>query len=257
MALLDPVLNPLLAFPPLVIIFILALAISLIIIIVYKFMTDQKLMKAMKKEIKHLQKEMKKFRDNPGKMMEINQKVMKKNMEYMKHSMKPTLFTMLPIILIFGWMNANLAFDSINPGQEFDVTIYLEEHADEEVSIEVPPEIIVISDNPPELKETTSGLIFRKTRQKGTWTLKGEAGGYMLNFLYDGEYYNREVTITQGDEYSPQTVKIDEGDVVSIDIEYQKKRVLNLFGWKLSWFWAYVIFSLVFSMTLRKLLKVH
>lgn len=75
-----------------------------IITLAYKYLTDQTKMKELKTEMKDMQKKMKEMKDQPGKMMEMQKEAMKRNMEYMKHSMKPTLFTFIPIIIIFGWL---------------------------------------------------------------------------------------------------------------------------------------------------------
>ena len=67
-------------------------------------MTDQKLMKEIKQEMKDLQKEMKQFRDQPEKAMALQKKAFERQMKYMMQSFKPTLITLLPIMLIFGWL---------------------------------------------------------------------------------------------------------------------------------------------------------
>jgi len=108
--LLDPVLRPLLNLPIFWVVAILSTSISFIITIVYKLMTDQNLMKQLKDEMKELQNEMKELRNNPEKMMEVQKKAMQTNSKYMMQSMKSTLITFIPIILIFGWMNANIAY---------------------------------------------------------------------------------------------------------------------------------------------------
>ena len=46
-------------------------------------------------------------------------------MKYMSHSFKPTLITIIPIFIIFGWMSHVFAFDSIHPNQEFTLTAML------------------------------------------------------------------------------------------------------------------------------------
>ena len=53
---------------------------------------------------------MKTLRSDPDKMMVVQRKAMETNMKYMMQSMRPTLFTLIPIIVIFGWLNATLAF---------------------------------------------------------------------------------------------------------------------------------------------------
>src|SRR3989344_6394446 len=120
--LLDPVFNPLLQFPPLVGVLIISLIISVMITVIYKFTTNQSLMRDLKNEMKELQKETKELRSEPEKAMQVQKKAMETNMKYMMHSMKSTIFTILPIIIIFGWLNANLAYEPILPGQEFSVS---------------------------------------------------------------------------------------------------------------------------------------
>jgi len=77
---------------------------TLLITLVYKWLTNQALMKGMKAEIKDLQKEMKKSKDNQDKMMSIQKELMTKNAQLMKHSLKPTLITLLPLLVVFGWL---------------------------------------------------------------------------------------------------------------------------------------------------------
>ena len=75
-----------------------------LITLAYKYLSDQKKMKELKTEMKDMQKKMKEFKSQPDKVMSMQKDAMKKNMEYMKHSMKPTLYTFVPIIIIFGWL---------------------------------------------------------------------------------------------------------------------------------------------------------
>jgi len=46
---------------------------------------------------------------------------MQTNSKYMMQSMKSTFITFLPIILIFGWMNANIAYEPLFPNEEFTI----------------------------------------------------------------------------------------------------------------------------------------
>ena len=77
---------------------------TLLITLVYKYLTDQELMKTLKDDVKFLQKKMKEFKDNPKKVMEIQKEAMEKNTKYMMQSLKPTLITLIPLIFIFGWL---------------------------------------------------------------------------------------------------------------------------------------------------------
>lgn len=103
------VLKPFLLLPPFWAIVMLSFFIALLTTLIYKWTTNQSVMKELKQEIKTLQEQAKQLKEQPDKAMEIHKKVMETNMQYMSHSMKPTLITFLPIIIIFGWMQKNFA----------------------------------------------------------------------------------------------------------------------------------------------------
>src|SRR3989338_11338561 len=119
---LNIIFAPLLKLPVLWVVIILSFIVSVIIIVITKYTTDQTLMKKLKDDIKDYQKQIKELKGNPAKAMEVQKKAMELNMKYMMHSLKPTIITFIPIILIFGWMSATFAYDGINPNQEFSVT---------------------------------------------------------------------------------------------------------------------------------------
>lgn len=105
--LLDPLLGPIMdGVPSPYNLLLMSFLITGIITLAYKFFTDQKLMKELKDELKALQNEMKELKEHPEKVMELQKKAFEKNMKYMMQSLKPTLITMLPILLIFGWLRS-------------------------------------------------------------------------------------------------------------------------------------------------------
>ncbi len=84
--------------------FIIAFVLTLFVTLVYKFMTDQELLKSIKQEMKEIREEMKKFKDDPQKMMELNKKSMEHSLSQMKNTFKPMLITFIPLIIVFGWL---------------------------------------------------------------------------------------------------------------------------------------------------------
>jgi len=128
---LDPVLNfvlgPLLLLMPFWALLIISFVISLLIVLIYKWITDQNLMRQLKEEQKELQKQMKELKAHPEEAMKVQKQLMQTNMKYMGQSMKPTLITFIPIILIFGWLQGHLAYEPIMPGQEFSAIVNFEE----------------------------------------------------------------------------------------------------------------------------------
>lgn len=245
---LDPVFRPLLDLGYLWTIVILSFILTLLITLVYKFATNQVLMKKLKAEMKGLQKEAKALRDNPKKAMVHQKKLMEKNMQYMKHSLKPTLYTFIPIIIIFGWLNANLAYYPITPDTEFDVSVYFKEGSYGEISLvlENTPELILLSDAVQEVGSDYST----------SWTLIGVEGDYLLNFKFGNREYNKDLIISD-EKYAPPEEVIKNSEISKIKIQNKKVRPFGRFlGLNPGWLGAYILLSLLFSFSLRKILKI-
>lgn len=98
---------------PRISIIIISLIVTIFITAVRYFMTDREKMKEIKDRQKELRREMKEYKDHPEKMMEINKKMLEDFPEQMKQSFKPMLITIIPIILIFGWMKSVYAVTAI------------------------------------------------------------------------------------------------------------------------------------------------
>jgi uncharacterized membrane protein (DUF106 family) len=252
--LLNPLFAPLLLLPPWLSIAILSLLVSLIITLIYRAMTDQNLMKQLKDEMKEFQKEMKELKAHPEKAMAVQKKAMETNMKYMSHSMRPMLITFIPIIVIFGWMNAHLAYEPILPGEEFTTTTIFQKDVTGEVKLIVPEGVELLSDSK---QKIGAG--------QATWTLKGEAGNYLLEFIFDNQSYTKDLLITKEKAYAKVQQPIPRSKLRMIKINNEPVIAINLFGkdvggWtsgRFGWLGAYILFSLIFSMTLRKILKVY
>ena len=248
--LLDPLFNPLLKMPPALAILLISFIITLIITLVYKFTTDQRKMKQLKGEMKEYQKKIKTLsKEAPEKAMSIQQEAMKKNMSYMKNSFKSTLYTLIPIIIIFGWLNSHMAYYPIEPGQQFEVTAFFAEGHAPTVSISSIPELEIIGNSTQQILDN-----------KAKWQLKGGEGEYKLAINYNNEEYDKPLIISSERKYEQPEKRISNSKLKTILVSNEKVYPLgdiNLFGWKPNWLWTYIIFSVIISIGLRKVLKIY
>lgn len=235
---------------PSVAIAVVSVVVSAIITVSYKFLTDQAEMKRLKEQLAEFQKKMKGLRDNPEKLLSVQREAMAVNMEYMRKSMRPTLFTFLPIILIFGWMSAHFAYEPLLPGSEFTLTAVLKSDA-QKVSIVVPDGLKVISE-PNSLDAREVGFFSKKTEYLAKFVLSGEEGKHLVTLAANGEEIDREVLISQRRFYSAVSQKYDSDIFSSVELGNEPLRVFGL-----GWIWAYLIVAIVASQLLRKLLKVY
>lgn len=243
--LLNPVLGPLLKLPSLLAMVILAFLISLIITLIQKYATNQNRMKQIKEEMKSFQNRIKEEKD-PNEKMKLQKESMKLPMEQMRHSMKSMMYTFIPIILIFGWMNGHLAYDPIMPEQDFTTTVVFGKGISGEMELSVPEGLNIQGDVVKEVKDS-----------EVKWVLNGKEGEYLLEYNFNNKKYTKEVLITKENEYKTPVKNVRDGNIDMIKIDHKKNIVLNLFGWEIGWLMSYIIFSIIFSMLLRKIIKVY
>ena len=164
----------------------------------------------------------------------------------MMHSLKQTLITFLPIILIFGWLNAHLSYYPLHPGESFTTTLTFQEGISGLTTLSAPKGITLLSND-------TQTII----DGKATWSVSGDAGEYILSYTYLDKRYTKTLLITSEKLYKNPTDKIKDEFVESIQVSNRPIKVLNLFGWKVGWLGTYIILSILFSLALRKVLNVY
>lgn len=253
------VLDFLLKIHPTILVVGVGIFVSVLMVLVYKWMTDQNLMKQLKEEIKELQNEMKTLRDNPTKMGEVNKKAMETNMKYMMHSMKPTLVTFIPIILIFGWLNSNIAYLPLVVGEEFDVELEFYEGISGEIMPTVPEGLMLVNGEKYAIKDNKVRLVFIGERP----------GEYMLEYALNNDAgeeqksWKNTVIITASSEerkYEKPEVAVKDKILKMITVGNDKFKPFgdfSIFSWKPGWLALYILISLVCSIGLRKALNVY
>jgi len=263
--------NP--SYGPFLTFFIISFIASFLVTIIYKFFTNQTLMKQLREDIKKSQEQMRKTKDTQ-KLLEIQKKAMEVNMKYMMESFKPTFITFIPIILLFWWIAGNVASAQILPNEEFAIDVGFSKGAMGFVNVSTPPGLFILSETPqginqsfmPKGKTNVPTAVFR---------FKGDAGEYVLRFDYEKRSYEKKVIISNDWDYAMPELKkggsiVDflslkkeqslpkEGPVEYIRIMQRSVHPLgesfSIFGWNPGWVATYIILSLIISMLLRKVL---
>ena len=248
---MDPILRPLLVLPDVVFLMVIAIFFAVITNVAYKFLTNQNLMKDLKAEMKEFQKEIKELKDNPAKAMAVQKKSMATNMKYMQHSMRPMLFTMLPILLIFGWLNAHMAYNPLLPGDDFSIQVEIPTSISGSIGLSTYP-----SDTISIIGPADKELLGQKYL---SWILNPkEEGTYLLEFDINGETVQKEVIISSEKGTFSKVVEVPKSpSVKKIVLSNEKKKITIFNGFRMGWIWIYIILLTVFNMGLKKILKVY
>lgn len=229
---------------PLVALTIITILLSLVMTLVYKWMTDQTQMKLLREDLKKYQKQVKENKDNTDKLLDLQKKVMDINLQYMMQSLKPMAVTMLPVLLVFSWLSGHYAYEPLYPGQDFSVEVAAAPGITGHVVLDA-PELTVDQAE----KELVDG--------KANWKIKGKEGEYFLSIKTQGNEYNKEILITPQQQYATPQAKISDGILDTISVQMKPLTVLNLFGWELGWLGTYILFSVLFTVMWRKMLDVQ
>lgn len=242
-ALIDPLLSPLLAISPLFAIIVSSFIVGLFITLIHKFVVDQHKMKAAREQSKKLNTKFKNaMKENPDKAMKIQQQLMDVQKDIMFESFKPALITMIPVLILFAWINTHLTFEPILPGE--DVTFTAQFKQAEGVA-ELQSQTLMVANQ-------TTAIV----DNKASWVISGPAGRHNVTVMYGDTSASREILISDNAYLKPkQQVSID--PFRSLNLEQDSKEVLNLGFFTLNGLWSYIVFSILFSIILRKVLGVH
>jgi uncharacterized membrane protein (DUF106 family) len=263
-AIIDTFLNWLLSVHPAIAILLISLVVSIISSLGIKFFSDQKLMKSLRSEMTELQKELKELKNNPKKMSKINERFMETNSKYMMQSFRPMFITIIPLFFVFGWMSSHMGYLPIMPGEKFTVTAIFEKGTQGEIFASVPKGILL--DGKPSQEIVNDQAI---------WSMVGEKGEHNLSFSIKNDTYQTKVLITEERRYAPveksfqkqvlffpvaeknslKTIKLSNKEIILMsDVGVLKDiPIIN----SLNWFWGYIVFSMIFSLALKKAMNLY
>jgi uncharacterized membrane protein (DUF106 family) len=237
---------------PLLAIGIVAFLVTLLTNIVTKYTTDQEKIKRLKNEMKDLQDEMKQVGDDAEAMQDIQSQIWPKQKELMLSSMKPFIYYGIPLLLVFAWLSQTIAYQPIQPGDDFSVTAYVDETAPN-LSLDAANGLTASQNN---LYDPGEGVFATQ------WTVNAdEPGQYNLSVIPDGtnQTYTHSVTVTDTYGYGQVEKTFDNSKVNRLTVGYQATHPFgsfSIFGYQPGWLATYIVLSLAFNLVLRKLLDV-
>jgi hypothetical protein len=156
--------------------------------------------------------------------MKLNSQILALSAKQMRYTMNSTLITLIPLILIFSWINANYTYQPLLPNQEFNVTFAFQK-LPENFSLEVLPEGVEITNKTVDYSKNTI-----------TYALKGVEGSYLISFYYDNETKSKEIIITQKQKYSKPVDSFSKENLKKIIVSNKPLRI-KILGISMSWIW--------------------
>jgi uncharacterized membrane protein (DUF106 family) len=244
---------------------IISLLTGILMLLVFKYTSNQDAIKHNKDLIKAHLLEMRLYSSQMKVSFQAQAGILKANFKYMAHMFKPMIFVLPPLVLLLFQINLWFGYDSLDRNQAALLKVYLNEaYNPVDVDLEVSPGQGIIFETPPLRIEENNEI---------NWRISSPTKGiHQIDFKLAGETITKQVAVAQDSMLKIFPYKI-KGNFVreltvptekplkknsvfnSIEIQYPEKR-LEFLGIRFHWLVAFFILSVVFGFALKGLFRV-
>ncbi|MFT4312014.1 MAG: EMC3/TMCO1 family protein [Candidatus Woesearchaeota archaeon] len=250
-SIVDPILLPLASISPLFAIIVISLFVSLVHVFLQKKLVDQHKVKAIREKMSKLQKKMRASKDDPQKMMKLHKQIMQSQGQLFPEMIKPAFVTMIPLLILFAWIATHLVYVPLQADEPFSVSVFLPEY----VSGSVFMNSSTFGEQEQGLEPARHGFMFKRDYMRATFELSGDVGEHNLTFTHKEYELDQRVRIDPSITERTPDRRVNEGVFQIFRVNYEKMEILPLGFTTFAGIGAYIVFSLIFSLTFRKLFK--
>lgn len=262
----DLLLTPFQSFHPFWSLSVFSLFTGILMLVIFRYTSDQKGIREAKERIKAHLIEIRLFKDNLGILLSAQKNILFYNAQYLKHAVKPTLFMLVPVAMILIHMDNWFSHRPLTLGEATVVSVealdkenlnlsHIKIEVDKGLEVETPPLRI------PEAGEVN-------------WRISAsELGEHNVIVSVPGHTFQKKVLVSDRKltRVSPRMVTSgfwetlmnpgedpipEEFMVKRIEVEYPS-RSIELFGWRIHWLVVFFILSVSFGLLLKGFLRVE
>jgi uncharacterized membrane protein (DUF106 family) len=259
-------LTPFRSFHPLVSLFVVSLVTGILMLVVFRYTSDQEKIKEAKDKMKAHLLEIRLFKDDMGILFSAQKNILLHNFKYMQYTLMPMLVMIVPITLMLIHLNGWYGYRPLKPGESAIVSVKLSDQNTERLSrmeIEADKGLTV----------ETPLLRIPETREVD-WRVRADAlGSHKVTVDVPGFSFQKSITVSDKGlvRVSPRSVSsglwkvlLNPGErplkknpvVGEIDVSYPS-RSYNLLGFEMDWIVVFFILSILSGFAFKGFLGVH
>lgn len=256
---------PLEKMPPLSGLITISLFTGILILIVFRFTSNQKAIKRAKDKIKAYIYELFLYKDNIRVILKALLSILKYNSVYLKQTLKPLMIVIIPIVLILIQLQYRYGVRPLKPNESVIVKLKLNRQLNmDEIKVQL---------NVPDAIRIETPVLKIDDQLEFDWRLKvNDYGKYELLFLIGDEKIIKSIRVSkQIDMISPIRVYpsviktfsnpseyplAKNSAVESIEVKYPKRNIKIVF-WRVHWLIIFFVFSMISAFSLKGVLKVE
>ncbi len=252
---------PFRSFPPVVGLSAIAIMVAVAILLVFRATSDQATLTTVKRRMHAALFEIRLFNDDVHTMFRALREIMRQNVTYLRLSLIPTLWVIVPLLLLLVRLQAYYGYEGLVSGANTIVTVHLEEEAVPSGGV---PRISL--DAPSGLQVETPPVWIPSKRQVA-WRIGVEqTGEYELTVSVDGKSVTKHLRVSDEVGWrAPERVKgglwsqlmspaelpiAADVPISSIHVNYPTREV-KLLGWDTHWMIVLFTLSIFFTFALR------
>lgn len=263
--LFDIMLAPMRSFHPFWSLCIFSLPVGILLILIFRYTSDQESIRATKDRIKGYMLETRLFKDNSGVLMSAFGNILVCNLKYMLHALRPMLFMIVPVLLILIQLDAWYGYWPLKTGESAVFSVKVSEgddsiinnitiHADNGVTVETSPLRI------PEEHEVD-------------WRIRADrAGDHRVAVLIQGKTVEKTVTVSDtlsrvskkrvasnflGKLFNSGEGPIQEVSLIEeIGVDYPLRHI-HVFGWNMHWLVVFFLLTLIIGFAFKGFFRVE
>ncbi len=210
----------------------------------YLFIVDQEIVRASKGKIKELQAELKLVKPGEPRFKEIYSQMMSENGKIMKQSLKPTFVTFVPFIIVFLLMSAFFSYVPVAQGAPIQSVLSGQING-----------TLSFTNNCMTLNNS-SNLTLVSTKLPQTFPAVFNSATCTAIVSQNGKTYNASLSSMIGSTSEKTytagnlTLTLEPNALVVVNLPFS----IPLIGNELTWFWTYLIITLITGITLNRIL---
>lgn len=248
---------------PLVGLIVISAVVSVGILLIFKKVSNQVRIDAVKRKIQAALFEIRLFNDDLGAILGAQVDILRHNLSYLRLQLFPLLFILPPVVIIMAQLQPFFGYK----GLEVDESVLFKvEMTSQDEDAE-----FLLSDKPAITLEVPAGLeietpaVWIPSKGQMMWQLAAtEPGEFQLQVHLDGDSYPKSVLVSDrtlrrsalratsiGDQflYPVERPLSREGPIRSISVGYREDPEFLLMP---RWMWIFFLLTLVFAFALRK-----
>jgi hypothetical protein len=263
--LFDLLLTPMKSFHPFWSLFIFSLPVGILLILIFRYTSDQETIRATKDRIKGYMLETRLFKDNSGVLMSAFWNILVCNFKYMLHALRPMLFMIVPVLLILIQLDAWYGYRPLKTGESAVFSVRLSEGDDNVINnVTIRPDNGVTVETPP---------LRIPEEQEVDWRIRADkAGDHRVVVLIQGKAVEKTVTVSDtlsrvskkraatsfwGKLLNSGEKPIQEASrIKEIGVDYPL-RYIHVFGWKMHWLVVFSLLTLIIGFAFKGLFRVE